>query len=480
MAMKKITILFSILLLITSCNQPTRNQAENANSYEEAIRTLTEFYTAYVHAFITGDREAETAILNQHVTQDLLAKIRNAQKMGIEALDHDPFLNAQDFSFELLETLVIKPVPDKENVFKVCFLETICITLSLVRYDNRYLISEIGGYDFLLSEEAEEDCPIVWAEDGTTYRGFEWGESIFGVINSLSEHIFTANDSIFTSEIRPNEQLRVGEIHTDTFMFLEYTFGGYGYFIVLVHNNKAYSFVADTMCWTTIASLNRGDWVEMQWKIDHLAAMDIYEPFIIIQKFATQIREVHQNSATHDEGVVINGIRWATRNVDMPGTFAEFPESFGMLFQCNRRKGWNANEDEVVENWKDYFSTGTEWYAENDPCPEGWRVPTLEEIQSLHNANSKWIENDERGGRFFGIAPYQIFLPATGQIAVVSACDEDDVAVLMSAGWTGVYWSNTTYDNWVWVLDISSSLESRVCKEGCRVRGNPVRCVAKN
>ena len=53
---------------------------------------------------------------------------------------------------------------------------------------------------------------------------------------------------------------------------------------------------------------------------------------------------------THDYGVLINGVRWATRNVDTPDTFAENPESAGMLFQWNRRKGWNA-ADEEVENW---------------------------------------------------------------------------------------------------------------------------------
>ena len=33
-----------------------------------------------------------------------------------------------------------------------------------------------------------------------------------------------------------------------------------------------------------------------------------------------------------DRGVVINGIRWATRNVDMPGTFADSRICPGMFF----------------------------------------------------------------------------------------------------------------------------------------------------
>ncbi|MDR2905618.1 MAG: hypothetical protein LBU73_06675 [Helicobacteraceae bacterium] len=41
--------------------------------------------------------------------------------------------------------------------------------------------------------------------------------------------------------------------------------------------------------------------------------------------------EANKNAATFDkgviingEGVIINGVRWATRNVDSPGTFAAF------------------------------------------------------------------------------------------------------------------------------------------------------------
>ena len=114
-----------------------------------------------------------------------------------------------------------------------------------------------------------------------------------------------------------------------------------------------------------------------------------------------------------DEGVVINGIRWATRNVDMPGTFAATPESFGMLFQWNRRKGWNVR-DERMGVWDSSVPTGVEWEIENDPCPEGWRVPTADELRSLQDAGSEWTSQNRRNGRLFGIAPYQIFLPVAG------------------------------------------------------------------
>ena len=43
--------------------------------------------------------------------------------------------------------------------------------------------------------------------------------------------------------------------------------------------------------------------------------------------------------AAPTDGVVINGVRWATRNVDKPGTFAANPEDAGMLYQWNRKVG---------------------------------------------------------------------------------------------------------------------------------------------
>ena len=127
---------------------------------------------------------------------------------------------------------------------------------------------------------------------------------------------------------------------------------------------------------------------------------------------------------TFDYGVVINGIRWATRNVDAPGTFAPYPESFGMFFQWNRksggRRGGNANNDRRG-------AIGDSWALDNDPCPPGWRVPTLEEIQSLFYAGfSEWTQLNGVNGRYVGIYPHRIFLPASG-----------------GGGVFGSYWSST-------------------------------------
>ena len=109
---------------------------------------------------------------------------------------------------------------------------------------------------------------------------------------------------------------------------------------------------------------------------------------------------------TTDPGIVISGIRWATRNVDAPGTFVGNPEDIGMLYQWNRNIGWFTRPSLVNSDggttWDTTEASGTEWENANDPCPPGWRVPTREEMQSLYNAGSVWTTQNNRRGRFFG------------------------------------------------------------------------------
>ena len=119
--------------------------------------------------------------------------------------------------------------------------------------------------------------------------------------------------------------------------------------------------------------------------------------------------------AQEEVGVVINGVTWATRNVDVVGTFAERAESPGMFYQWNRKKALSVTGS-VVDCDASIF-VGALWEAVNDPSPDGWRVPTRAEIEKLLDVTKveyEWVtESGVNGGRFTDKATGKnIFLPS--------------------------------------------------------------------
>ena len=145
---------------------------------------------------------------------------------------------------------------------------------------------------------------------------------------------------------------------------------------------------------------------------------------------------------TFDKWVMINGVKWATRNVSSPGTFAATPEASGMFYQWNRTVGWPAIGK--VTNWDDSTPSGTTWEKANDPSPAGFRVPTLPEIQSLLDTTYVTTEvttrNDVYGREFTDRSSGEsIFLPAAG----FRGGDGKPYKV----GDEGDYWSSTQYNS---------------------------------
>ena len=115
------------------------------------------------------------------------------------------------------------------------------------------------------------------------------------------------------------------------------------------------------------------------------------------------------------EGIVINGVRWATCNVDMPGVFATNPEDAGMFYQWNRKVGWSSTDPMINSDggtqWDNTYPPG-DWDPENDPCPLGWRMPTMKELESLAEAKPYFGELKGVPGCFFGDKSNPLFLPA--------------------------------------------------------------------
>ena len=144
--------------------------------------------------------------------------------------------------------------------------------------------------------------------------------------------------------------------------------------------------------------------------------------------------------------VVINGIKWATRNVDKPGTFADKPEDAGMFYQWNRKIGWSTTEPLVNSNggttWDSSVPTGTEWEKVNDPCPAGWRLPTRTELWTLIDdkvvlSERITVDNKVVGYKYTDkVSGKSLYLPYGGY--------RTEYGWLYSGG---RYWSSTEYDN---------------------------------
>ena len=141
------------------------------------------------------------------------------------------------------------------------------------------------------------------------------------------------------------------------------------------------------------------------------------------------------------QGVVINGVRWATRNVGAPGTFASSPCDNGEYYQFNK-----DTTDFLL--WSDYvnsvYANSDTWLSANDPSPAGWRVPTSDEIQKLIDYNYvtyEWIDsNGFTGGKFTD--------KATGNSIFLSAASYRSSydGTLYNVGGHGYYWSSTVGD----------------------------------
>jgi uncharacterized protein (TIGR02145 family) len=174
------------------------------------------------------------------------------------------------------------------------------------------------------------------------------------------------------------------------------------------------------------------------------------------------------------ESVVINGVRWATRNVAEPGTFAANPEDSGMFYQWNRKTAYAATGD--VTDRDSSFPTGTEWEKANDPSPAGFRLPTRQEQESLldeSKVTNEWTTVNGVAGMKFTDKKTgnSIFCPAAGY-------RDDNAGTLNTAGEYGTYWSSTENDSYsAYFLYFDSSYADM--DEEYREDGFSVRCVTE-
>ena len=191
-------------------------------------------------------------------------------------------------------------------------------------------------------------------------------------------------------------------------------------------------------------------------------------------------------SSTTDSGVVINGTRWATRNIDKPGTFTAKPEDPGMFYQWNTKTGWSSTDPLINPNvgtaWMSFWNGNgaSSWEKSNNPCPAGWRIPTEQELRELVDAGSVWTTEGGVNGRLFGSmlgdGSNTFFLPAVG-------FRYNNDGTLSNAGSSGNYWSSTQLNSYgAYHLDFDSGYTYLHDNYGYvnRAYGFACRCVAEN
>jgi uncharacterized protein (TIGR02145 family) len=114
--------------------------------------------------------------------------------------------------------------------------------------------------------------------------------------------------------------------------------------------------------------------------------------------------------------------------------------------------------------------------TEYDPCPDGWRVPTIAEFSELKKNYSSWTtdKNGQSGRWFSGQELYsssvpQVFLPAAGSRRY------DGIGDGYYRGLNGYYWSSRPFAGLSTYLCFDSNDVSM--SNPVRASGNSVRCV---
>ena len=180
---------------------------------------------------------------------------------------------------------------------------------------------------------------------------------------------------------------------------------------------------------------------------------------------------------TSDAGVVINGVKWATRNVDKPGAFTATPEDPGMFYQWNSKVGWSAIDplkpSDGTSVWNNSWNgnNATTWEKANDPCPPGWRMPSQGELNALISSGYVWKTVNSMNGMQFGSGSNTLFLPAAGYRFYDGT--------LYDAGSDGYYWSSTADDApYSYYLYFTAGI-AYVYWYDYRANGLSCRCVAE-
>jgi uncharacterized protein (TIGR02145 family) len=132
--------------------------------------------------------------------------------------------------------------------------------------------------------------------------------------------------------------------------------------------------------------------------------------------------------------VLVGSLYWAKSNLSGNNTFATNEYDYGALFIFGSSTVYSYSGGTTPPS----SNSATSWTTANDPCPDGWHVPTETEITAMLNAATAktWTTSGSSNGMRYTVPNGTLFLPAAGFRYYNGAT---------SQGSYGYYWSST-YD----------------------------------
>jgi len=179
--------------------------------------------------------------------------------------------------------------------------------------------------------------------------------------------------------------------------------------------------------------------------------------------------------------LVIDGVCWASANIDNPQTFASRADMYTKFYQWNRLTAYSA-DDPLTPAWNTTMDSSETWTV--NPCPPNWRIPSRTEYQLLHSSGSTWANENTRGnqigGRFYGPSHATCSLPnnMSGCAFFPASGSRNLTTGALTYGATrGFCWSSTQASNTNgYYLDFNSST-STPASSGSKAYSVPIRCV---
>ena len=300
--MKKIVIILSLFALIASgCGHATKKQTTNENSSVCQQDTLIKLSETHGILFLRYDKEMELWY------EPRIVDFRNNDSVKIENLSYENgselYVNVSpNKKYAVIDNIVKGYVEDIEE--KILHEIYFCVIIDI---ENAKVVETmqsdcsgewdknsnwVNNEEIIFSADTEENNTTE-----NTYLGYEFGDG--GTWDKIiyDKENLTTNDSIYMSNIRPNEKLTVGKTYTNSFEFLDYNDEGDDFTITVIKDNKIYTFVANGF-WDTISQFKKGSSLEIQWKIDFLTPAGDDTIFFVV-KAIEKITKINPQCKPH-------------------------------------------------------------------------------------------------------------------------------------------------------------------------------------